>query len=296
MKKNLSILLDIDETTKLLLFRNTFQNYSHTKIFGNLTRTKSFNLFEERLLLLRKVYFINDSNNSISPFTDTFSNDFIWNYILSISQKLMQTPNTIYGIAGPPGSGKSTLANAIVTCITMFNPKIKAVAISLDDFYFSKSERERLGIKWRGQPGSHNINLAISFLDSFKRKDEHVIIPHFDHSLDDCAPSEIINGPINVLIFEGWFVGMPDFNYETIARQIDFLIYLDCSTDFSKMRRFKREEKNRSQSNNKKGMSNEKLNLFWDEVLEPGITKWVLPIKSSADLIINMEIEYNYLI
>lgn len=285
----LNILLNNNQAAKSLLFTNTMQAAQHNDIFGNLDQAVSFELFEDRLLLLKKLCLFDESNNLSLPFRDIHSLDFIWNYLLAIVQKILQLPNMICGIAGAPGSGKSTLANAILKCIAIDSPTTKTLAISLDDFYLSKAERKMGSIQWRAQPGSHNIKQITSFLDAVRGKKNEIIVPHFDHAIDDCAPSEIKNGPIDILIFEGWFVGMHDMGYEKIASQLDYLIYLDCSAEFSKIRRFSREEKTRSQSENLKGMPLNELNHFWDEVLYPGISKWVLPVKSKANLVINIE-------
>ena len=56
----------------------------------------------------------------------------------------------VFAISGPVGAGKSTIAGAVARSLA--NVGKRAVALSLDDFYFSRQERERRGIAWRAAP------------------------------------------------------------------------------------------------------------------------------------------------
>jgi uridine kinase len=84
---------------------------------------------------------------------------------------------------------------------------------------------------------------------------------------------------------------MREDGYDDIARYIDLLIYIDCPVDLAKRRRFRREDEIRSRAaeGTPKGLSEDHLSAFWSEVLEPGISAWVLPIRRYADLTIELD-------
>lgn len=121
----------------------------------------------------------------------------------------------IIGINGAQGSGKSTLADLIVFMLReQFN--VTGIAISLDDFYQTKSERLKLSdsvhslLKTRGVPGTHDIPLAIKTLESLRNHVGEVAIPRFSKALDDRLPKEqwdVIESPVDVIIIEGWCLG-----------------------------------------------------------------------------------------
>jgi D-glycerate 3-kinase len=121
----------------------------------------------------------------------------------------------VVGINGSQGSGKSTLADLIV-CILQQEHGLNALAMSIDDFYLTRRERQQLAekvhplLQTRGVPGTHDTELAISTLQRLKTYTEPVAIPRFDKSRDDRYPEDdwsVITQPVDVIILEGWCVG-----------------------------------------------------------------------------------------
>ena len=115
------------------------------------------------------------------------------------------------GLAGGQGAGKSTLARAIVAASGYFD--LRAVAMSIDDFYRTRAARERLGrtvhplLATRGPPGTHDIGLCESVLHALARPGE-VAVPVFDKGVDDRAGrARRVAGPVDVALLEGWCVG-----------------------------------------------------------------------------------------
>ena len=114
-------------------------------------------------------------------------------------------------LCGGQGSGKSTLAGAMVAAARHFG--MKAVALSLDDFYLTRAERIALGqtthplFVTRGPPGSHDVALCEATLAALFRPGE-ASIPVFDKGRDDRAanPRKVAT-PVDLAIFEGWCVG-----------------------------------------------------------------------------------------
>src|SRR5690349_22888016 len=117
----------------------------------------------------------------------------------------------IVGLAGAQGSGKTTLARALIPALAQRG--LRAVAVSIDDFYLTRVEREALAhdvhplFATRGLPGTHDVLLALRTLDALAaaRSGERVACPSFDKAHDDRAPRAQWpehEGPIEVLLFE----------------------------------------------------------------------------------------------
>lgn len=119
----------------------------------------------------------------------------------------------VIGLCGAQGSGKSTIAAATATRLNKGG--VKAVAVSLDDFYLGQDSRAWLAkqvhrlLRVRGPPGSHDVALASTILDHLVRAGL-IPIPVFDKATDERLPKtrwRQIEGPVDVVIFEGWCVG-----------------------------------------------------------------------------------------
>ncbi len=115
------------------------------------------------------------------------------------------------GLAGGQGAGKSTLASAIIAAGQHFG--LHVVALSIDDFYLKRREREALArrvhplLATRGPPGTHDIPLCEAVMDALK-VDGTVPVPIFDKGLDDRAPqTRTVQAPADVVLLEGWCVG-----------------------------------------------------------------------------------------
>src|SRR3569832_961712 len=83
----------------------------------------------------------------------------------------------VVGLVGAPGAGKSTLAAALTAAMaaqpdgmlyTTRAPEsgrpLRALTVSLDDFYFEPAERHARGLPFRGPPGTHDIERLDRFL------------------------------------------------------------------------------------------------------------------------------------
>lgn len=107
----------------------------------------------------------------------------------------------------------------------------KVVKFSIDDFYLTYEDRQKLSsfnpfLKFRGPPGTHEVELAMEIIEQFKNKEEGIKIPTFDKMLHegqgDRNGHKVIeySNNIDVVIFEGWFVGL---RHLTEDDTIDFL-------------------------------------------------------------------------
>lgn len=122
----------------------------------------------------------------------------------------------LIGINGAQGTGKSTLAKLLSSLLTSNGRR--AANLSIDDFYYSKAKRQELAdeihplLRSRGVPGTHDVDLALNLIEQLcaAGSNQQITLPRFDKSLDDCRPvaaCEQIQGPIDIIILEGWFVG-----------------------------------------------------------------------------------------
>ena len=97
----------------------------------------------------------------------------------------------VVGINGAQGSGKSTLSELMVLLFEQYG--LSAVALSIDDFYYTRAERHQLAkrvhplLQTRGVPGTHDIKLAVDVLTKLKAQQSNVAIPRFDKAHDDLS-------------------------------------------------------------------------------------------------------------
>lgn len=117
----------------------------------------------------------------------------------------------ILGVCGAQGSGKSTLADGLTQRLQAQG--LRAATLSIDDLYLSHAERARLAetihplFATRGAPVTHDTALGARLLDAVKAGRD-LVLPRFDKATDDPAPSGTpVQGPLDVLVFEGWCVG-----------------------------------------------------------------------------------------
>ena len=133
-----------------------------------------------------------------------------------IRKKIDKNKTLIIGLAGGQGSGKTTVSS-ILTLILKKYFKLNVCKISIDDFYKTRKDRKLLSktkhdlLMTRGVPGTHDINLLLSFFKKIKSKNFGSLkIPTFNKATDDRNPKALwqkIKSKPDVIIFEGWCVG-----------------------------------------------------------------------------------------
>jgi D-glycerate 3-kinase len=135
----------------------------------------------------------------------------------------------VVGICGAQGSGKTTLADRLLDGLARAG--IAAASLSIDDLYLTLAERERLArdvhplLRTRGVPGTHDVALGLSVIADIDRR-QRTSLPRFDKSRDDRAPADrwpAVDGPIDVLLFEGWCVGARPQAAEALVEPINSL-------------------------------------------------------------------------
>lgn len=121
----------------------------------------------------------------------------------------------VVGINGAQGTGKSTLARFLADFLRE-TESLSVFVLSLDDLYKSRAERALLAervhplLGTRGVPGTHDVALAMEFLDGLASKEAGVLrSPRFRKDLDDRVADAdwySVVLPVDVVLFEGWCV------------------------------------------------------------------------------------------
>lgn len=138
-------------------------------------------------------------------------------------------PPLVLGVAGGQGSGKSTLARQLERALNAAGAR--TASCSLDDFYLSKARRAELAatvhplLATRGVPGTHDVAALAGVIDGLGRTGS-VALPVFDKGTDDLLPPaqwRRVDGPVDVLVLEGWCVGARPQSDAALARPVNAL-------------------------------------------------------------------------
>jgi D-glycerate 3-kinase len=149
-----------------------------------------------------------------------------------ISEKVDKKRPYFVGLAGGQGTGKTTISSLIrIILIKYF--KLKVFRISIDDFYKTRKERISLSkrihpmLLIRGVPGTHDINMMLSFFKKVKsKKFKRLKLPTFNKAIDDRSNKKSwyeLNEKPDVIIFEGWCVGAKSETNNTLKKTINLM-------------------------------------------------------------------------
>jgi D-glycerate 3-kinase len=138
----------------------------------------------------------------------------------------------IVGVGGAQGCGKTTFCS-VVSRILNKGFDLNCIVLSLDDLYSTYHDRLKFSndttsmFSVRGVPGTHDVAFALTLFERLKNlKDGEVMkFPCFDKSVDDRKAVHLwqeVQGPVDVVLFEGWCVGAPPIN-DTLYRPINQL-------------------------------------------------------------------------
>ena len=149
-----------------------------------------------------------------------------------ISKKVSKKKIFIIGLAGGQGSGKTTISS-ILTLILKKYFKLNIFKVSIDDFYKTRKDRRNLSIKkhpllmTRGVPGTHDIDLMLSFFKKVKSKNfKKLEIPKFNKAIDDRYKKNFwykLKSKPDVIIFEGWCVGAKAQTIKQLKKPVNSL-------------------------------------------------------------------------
>ena len=147
-----------------------------------------------------------------------------------ISKKAGKKRPYFVGLAGGQGTGKTTISSLIKIILTKYF-KLKVFKISIDDFYKTRKERLSLSkrvhpmLLIRGVPGTHDINMILSFFRKAKsKKFKRLKLPTFNKAVDDRYNKKKwydLKQQPDVIIFEGWCVGAKSEKNITLKKTIN---------------------------------------------------------------------------
>ncbi|KAI6381995.1 hypothetical protein MCOR25_000876 [Pyricularia grisea] len=140
------------------------------------------------------------------------------------------------GLNGVQGVGKTTLVRALAETLQQ-REMLETIVVSIDDFYLghqtqlalAESQPDNSLIQYRGEPGTHDIELMQSFFTAVING-QPTKIPQYDKGaysgLGDRAPESTwpsINGPdqrpVQVVLVEGWCVGFRALKPEAVVEK-----------------------------------------------------------------------------
>lgn len=134
----------------------------------------------------------------------------------------------VVGVNGAQGAGKSTLCRLLRPVLEKGFERRVAI-LSIDDLYLTRAARADLArtvhplFATRGVPGTHDVDLGQELLASLRTLGvgQSLALPAFDKAVDDRLPQKEwprVDGPLDVVLFEGWCVGaMPQAEAELAA-------------------------------------------------------------------------------
>ena len=186
---------------------------------------------------IKKKYlkFISSQEVLSEPFRDKI--DQLNNFYLPIGEMinknfLIDKKTKIIGLTGGQGSGKSTISN-ILKIILKEGYNLDTVIFSIDDFYKTLKERKIMSknisplFLTRGAPGTHDTKILFNCINSLKKyKFRKILIPKFNKAIDDRAPKSEwlkVNKKPNIVIFEGWCVGVKPQKNKNIIVPVNIL-------------------------------------------------------------------------
>ncbi|KAL9993071.1 putative glycerate 3-kinase [Helianthus debilis subsp. tardiflorus] len=151
-------------------------------------------------------------------------------------------PPLVIGFSAPQGCGKTTLVFALDYLFKTSGRK--SATISIDDFYLTYDDQAKLRennpgnalLEFRGNAGSHDLSLSVETLQALGKLTKEGMkmkLPRYDKSAyngrgDRADPSvwPEVEGPLTVVLFEGWMLGfkpVPSELVKTVDPQLEIV-------------------------------------------------------------------------
>ncbi|KAG8055835.1 hypothetical protein GUJ93_ZPchr0001g32579 [Zizania palustris] len=134
-----------------------------------------------------------------------------------------EIPPLVIGVSAPQGSGKTTLVFALDYLFRISGRN--SATLSIDDFYLTAAEQAKLResnpgnalLEFRGNAGSHDLPFSVETLESLiklTKEGMKMKLPRYNKSAfggrgdrDDPSAWPEVEGPLEVVLFEGWMLG-----------------------------------------------------------------------------------------
>jgi pantothenate kinase-related protein Tda10 len=140
----------------------------------------------------------------------------------------------IIGVSGLQGLGKTFLSSKVKKALKRVY-SIESFVCSIDDFYYPFKRLSLLGqnnplFKYRGVPGTHDLGLVAELFDSHQNQTA-CKVPFYNKALNHGQGDRetfVDYVPCEVLIFEGWFLGISSV---LLGDENPYKKYLECYDD-----------------------------------------------------------------
>lgn len=248
---------------------------------------------------------------------------------LALWRKSLDRP-LVQGILGVQGTGKTTLTLILAEILRSMD--LQVCCFSIDDLYKTYAERQQLQqidprFRWRGPPGTHDLDLGLRVLTQLRRAKFPVAIPRFDKAAHNGAGERTepeLVAAADVVLFEGWFVGVRPIdpqifdtapapieteadrafarevnsrlvNYLPLWQQLDRLIVLYPS-DYRLSQQWRRQAEQQMKATGKTGMSDAEIDefvtYFWRSLHPDLFIRPLLHNPEHVDLVIEIDREH----
>ncbi|MQL85576.1 hypothetical protein Taro_018104 [Colocasia esculenta] len=143
-----------------------------------------------------------------------------------------EIPPLVIGVSAPQGSGKTTLVFALDFLFRRTGRN--SATLSIDDFYLTADDQAKLRsqnsgnslLEFRGNAGSHDLPFSIetlAALSKLTKEGDKFKLPRYNKSAhggrgDRADPSTWpeVEGPLAVILFEGWMLGFKPLPNEAV--------------------------------------------------------------------------------
>lgn len=243
----------------------------------------------------------------------------------------------LVGINGAQGSGKSTMTQLVAHALRCLHGR-RAVVLSLDDFYQTHAARQDLAASvhplcaTRGVPGTHDLALLRGVLANLRAAGPaaQTVIPLFDKLADDRAPQAqwpVFEGAPDVILFEGWCVGLPSSalpawdgpinpleaqcdpqgrwvawslaalraGYDALWQEIDLLVSIEVASLEEVVRSRLRQEQGLAAASGRTGMDRAAVERFVQHYERHTRAMWAA-MPARADILLRRDADYGFTI
>jgi len=167
------------------------------------------------------------------------------------------------------------------------------IILCTDDLYKTKEDRKG---RSRLQPGSIDPKLKRTLRLLKNAQAGEVEVPQFEKGLDDRVAPKVVRAPFDLIIFEGWRVGVEGqfkgwtFDLDELNREIDLFVFIDANLEDCK--RWKIKSSREDCIKNGMDWTHEKEEVLkgkWDEWIGPYAKQIILPLKAKADFVLSYD-------
>ncbi|HNM32110.1 MAG TPA: uridine kinase [Chitinophagales bacterium] len=185
----------------------------------------------------------------------------------------------VIGISGGSGSGKTTFVKELAASFST-----EQVCILSQDNYYKPREEQVIDAI-----GEKNFDLPESFKEEEYYQDvlkllngEEVVLTEYTYNNELATPKKVVYKPAPVIVIEGIFV----FHFMDVSNLMDLKIFIDADEHIKLIRRIQRDKIERN-------YPLEDVLYRYQHHVFPSYEKYILPYKSSCDIIVNNNISFD---